>query len=479
MGKICAAYIRVSTHDQEEYSPDSQIRLVRDYAGKNGMELPDAFIFRDDGISGRTAEKRPGFMRMIATAKQKPRPFECILVWKFSRFARNQEESIVYKSLLKKENGIDVISISEPLMDGPFGGLIERIIEWFDAFYSANLGTEVRRGMAERASRGQPVSAAPLGYRYRDKALAVVPGEADVVRMVFRDFLAGGSLIGIAKKLNAMGIKTKRGKSWENRTVRYILTNPTYTGKLRWSPAGPNDYHSSTVREGTLLVEGMHEPIIPQEDFDAAQERIQAYLQRYKGASGRQQRESNTHMLQGLVRCGSCGATLTYTGKGMNCSQYVHGRCKDSHFVPREKLEALVAAVMGEQMRTLDFELTTRQSLPLQGERERLEGQLKMEQGILVRYKDAYAAGVDSLEEYKQNKEACGKRIAALRDALAGLEPPPPPGRERFAGYCRDILRLLGGDALSPGEKNELLRGVVDHIVFYREKREIEIVYYM
>ena len=96
--KICAAYIRVSTHDQEEYSPDSQLKLIRDYAGRNGYALPGEFIFQDDGISGRTAEKRPGFMRMIAAAKEKPRPFETILVWKFSRFARNQEESVVYKS---------------------------------------------------------------------------------------------------------------------------------------------------------------------------------------------------------------------------------------------------------------------------------------------------------------------------------------------------------------------------------------------
>ena len=122
--KICAAYIRVSTHDQEEYSPDSQLRLIRDYAKSNGYVLPDEYIFKDDGISGRTAQKRPGFMSMIAAAKEKPRPFETILVWKFSRFARNQEESVVYKSLLKKEKGIDVISIYEPLMEGPFGGLI-------------------------------------------------------------------------------------------------------------------------------------------------------------------------------------------------------------------------------------------------------------------------------------------------------------------------------------------------------------------
>ena len=87
---------------------------------------------------------------MIAIAKQPSHPIDVILVWKYSRFARNQEESIVYKSMLKKDN-VDVISVSEPTIDGPFGTLIERIIEWMDEYYSIRLSGEVLRGMKEKA----------------------------------------------------------------------------------------------------------------------------------------------------------------------------------------------------------------------------------------------------------------------------------------------------------------------------------------
>lgn len=79
---------------------------------------------------------------------------DVILVWKFSRFARNQEESIVYKSLLSKKHNVEVTSVSEPLVDGPFGSLIERIIEWMDEYYSIRLSGEVTRGMTEKALRG-------------------------------------------------------------------------------------------------------------------------------------------------------------------------------------------------------------------------------------------------------------------------------------------------------------------------------------
>ncbi len=77
--KIAAAYIRVSTHDQEEYSPESQIKLIRDYAKNNGFILPEEFIFRDDGISGRRADKRPEFQRMISRLKKPQRRFK--LYW--------------------------------------------------------------------------------------------------------------------------------------------------------------------------------------------------------------------------------------------------------------------------------------------------------------------------------------------------------------------------------------------------------------
>ena len=147
--KTGAIYIRVSTDKQEELSPDAQLRLLMDYAKNNHTDIPMEYIFQDNGISGRKANKRPAFQ----LAKSKEHPIDTIIVWKFSRFARNQEESIVYKSLLKKNN-VDVVSVSEPLIDGPFGSLNERIIEWMDEYYSIRLSGEVMRGMTQNALRG-------------------------------------------------------------------------------------------------------------------------------------------------------------------------------------------------------------------------------------------------------------------------------------------------------------------------------------
>ena len=155
-------YVRVSTDKQEELSPDSQAKLLKDFAHKNGIIISK--IFYELGVSGRKAEKRPEFQKMIAMAKSSDHPVNAILVWKFSRFARNQEESILYKSLLKKECGVDVVSITEETGDSMFGGLIERIIEWMDEFYSVRLSEEVRTKMTFVAETGKVQTVACYGY---------------------------------------------------------------------------------------------------------------------------------------------------------------------------------------------------------------------------------------------------------------------------------------------------------------------------
>ena len=113
--KTAAIYIRVSTDDQTEHSPESQLNEIKKYAARSNLVIDPNHIYNDDGISGRKASKRPEFQRMISAAKAAPSPFDVILVWKFSRFARNQEESIVYKSLLRRDCGVEVISISEDI----------------------------------------------------------------------------------------------------------------------------------------------------------------------------------------------------------------------------------------------------------------------------------------------------------------------------------------------------------------------------
>ena len=246
---IAAAYIRVSTDKQDELSPDAQLRLLKDYAASHDLIIPEEFIFWEIGVSGRKADRRPEFMRMIGLAKSKPSPFQAILVWKFSRFARNQEESIVYKSILNKQCKVEVISASEPLIDGPFGSLIERIIKWMDEYYSIRLSGEVTRGMTEKAMRGEMQCRAAFGYVMRDGHLQVVPEEAEIVQKIFQMFISGKSTLKIARYLNEHGSRTKQGNLWERRSIDYILQNPAYAQIIRWSTDGPVNHGIKHLQE--------------------------------------------------------------------------------------------------------------------------------------------------------------------------------------------------------------------------------------
>ena len=122
-----ALYARVSSDKQAEkdLSIPAQLKQMREYCRRNGWLIVNEYI--DAAESARTAN-RPQFQLMIAAAKTKPNGFDAILVWKLSRFARNREDSIVYKSLLKK-HGIQVVSMNENFDDSPAGGMLEGIVE--------------------------------------------------------------------------------------------------------------------------------------------------------------------------------------------------------------------------------------------------------------------------------------------------------------------------------------------------------------
>lgn len=335
---FAAAYIRVSTENQTELSPSSQLKIIRKFADEKGYLIDEKFIFRDNGISGRYADKRPEFNRMISLAKQKPPPFSAVLVWKFSRFARNQEESIFYKSLLIK-NGIEVISVSEPVDDGPFGKLIERIIEWSDEYYSIRLSGEVRRGMTEKAERGGIVSIAPFGYKVADGKLAVDAEKAPIVRKIFTDFLNSKDIKMICDNLNSAEIRTAKGNRWDCRAVEYILQNPVYVGKIRWNPVCKTgrDFYN----ENLIISNGTHEPIIDEEFFKQTKQIL--FLQRIISKEYSHKQTQIKCLVQNLVKCSECNATLVpIKNNSLQCSAYIHSNCHSSHSVKIKKIEKAV-----------------------------------------------------------------------------------------------------------------------------------------
>ena len=473
--KTAAAYIRVSTEDQTEFSPDSQLKEIRKYAKANDLILPDEFVFADEGISGRRSDKRPQFQRMIGTAKLKPKPFDVILLWKFSRFARNREDSIVYKSMLRKQCGIEVVSISEQLSEDKTSILIEALIEAMDEYYSLNLAEEVKRGMNEKFSRGGVVSQPPFGYRMQDGIFIPDEATAPIVQMIFQDYLSGIPVRAIASKLNEMGVRSRHGNPFENRTVEYILTNPVYIGKLRRSQTGNR---SDRFHEQDECVDGQHQPIIAQEVYEAAQAKRADVKKMYKKYARNGQLIQ--FMLKGLVRCDTCGATLTMssTGKYLQCHNYAKGRCKVSHAISVNKINQIVIEQMREDLTDPEFAARIqKQNVPKSAESP-VPALIEKEERKLERIREAFEAGIDTLDEYRQNKQRITENISALRAQLADSDP-QPIDIDAFCGKVQASLTTLTDPCASEIIKNLTLRAIVEQIIFMKPSGRIEIVYHL
>lgn len=475
--KTAAAYIRVSTDRQTELSPDSQLKVILQYAKLNGYIIPAEYIFRDDGISGRSADKRPSFNEMIATAKQKPSPFSAIMVWKFSRFARNQEEAIVYKSMLKK-NGVTVVSCSETLDDSPYSSLIERIIEWMDEYYSIRLSGEVKRGMTEKVQRGQPVSVPAFGYDIVDKKYIVNEQNAPIVRKMFSDYLDGKGTIAIARELNTLGIKTTRGNNWENRTVEYVLRNPVYIGKIRWNTNGRTRRNYDD--ENIIITNGEHEHIIEDDVFEQAQKLIEYNKKRHNYYS--HENVKSEYMLHGLVKCSVCGSALSLSakGQGLQCIKYAKGTCKQSHYISLNKINDLVLIGIEQAFESGDFKLNVKQSAP-EGKENYIDYEvlIEKEQQKLSRVKSAYAEGIYTIDELKQYKQSIEQQIKELKSRQKSTAVPQKALREKFIKDNKPLLSQLKSAAASEQEKNNIIRGFVDKIIFNRSTCHADIFFYI
>lgn len=354
-----ALYARVSSEKQAEkdLSLPAQIKALRDYALKRDWIIEREFI--DEAESARTSD-RPSFQQMISEAKQKNAPFEAILVWKLNRFARNREDSIIYKSLLRKR-GVQVISINENFDDGPTGKLLEGIIESIDEFYSANLSQDTIRGMRENLMRGfWNGGCIPYGYendfiqvgKNKKKKLKVIPSEAEVVKKVYRLCCEGKGLKEIVKTLNTEGIKRRSGKPWLVSNIAYILKNETYTGCLVW-----NEYrHNPRAKDPIIRIPDTHPAIISRETFQRARSLIRGRSREVIHPRAL----SSDHLLSSVLSCKRCGRSMASCSAKSGrfhyytCQNYVKRGSAfcDQKLLNASKIEPFIIKLLRERVLT-------------------------------------------------------------------------------------------------------------------------------
>ncbi len=352
-----AAYVRISSEEQiGNYSIDAQKRAVEAWVIANGGVLVK--VYKDEGHSGRTAN-RPAFKEMRRDARK--RKFDAIIVHKFDRFARNRTDALAIKSLLRHDYGIKILSVSEPSedSDGPMGALIEGIMESVADWYSQNLAAETAKGKKERSHQGKHNNRAPFGMK-KDEHKNLVPDENELpgLLMAYESYARDKfSDTDIARLLNKVGYRSKTGRPFSKETVRDILQNRTYLGKVKYQKHKTRSDGTRSYEEPVEWFEGQHDGVIDEELFERCQ-KVRAKRSSHRQATKRY----NPYLLRGLLYCYRCCSnepkdkTFRYYGKMRSQSR---GKGKPCYYRCRSRELGYDCEQLGVRTHILDDQVVS------------------------------------------------------------------------------------------------------------------------
>ncbi len=420
-------YARVSSERQAEkdLSISAQLKAMRKYAHEHNFDVYKEFV--DEAESARTAN-RPAFQKMIALAKQKPKLFDAILVWKLSRFARNREDSIIYKALLRRR-GISVISINEKLDDSPSGKMLEGIIEVMDEFYSANLAQDTMRGLKENASRGfRNGGVPPMGYKTKKvvigankkSILDVDKNFSPIIQRIFNMFIGGMGAKEIVNKLNAEGIKTNKGKFWSKNVIYYILKNEVYTGTLVWNRKAKNQFKANSNNANEVIrIENKYPALIGKKTFFD----VQNLLKERSPKITSPRTISSKYLLSGLVFCGNCGSRMV--GCAAKSSQHFYYAC--NNYCKKGKNICNAKLLNKNRLETFIINRIKANILT----KKNLEELVKLTNKELVQNKTEYNNQLNLIDKHLADSiKRCGKLYNALETGKLDIEYLAPRIRE-------------------------------------------------
>ena len=452
-GPKVALYLRLSRDDgdrEESMSIANQRSFLLDYAARQDLTVADIYI--DDGYTGTNFD-RPGFQRLLGDIQGGK--INTVVTKDLSRLGRDVIGTMHYYQRYFPQMGVRYISVGEGIDTAAPNGM-SQVMPFLAAandFYTADISRKVRAALSIRKQGGLFIGAqAPLGYQ-KDPALKghLIPDErtAPVVRQIFQDYLAVGSVIGVAKRLTEQEVPTPsqlKGTAqvrfpgaWSDTMVRRILTNPTYAGHLTQNRSQKINYkveaRRQLPREEWVTIPNTHEPLVSQSNFDQVQEllRVRGYAPQARGKG---------HLLTGLAFCADCGAPMTYVRESdtrtyMVCQGYRRGgrlRLCSSHCVREDAVVEAIRRELRQLSLTLDTEALT-EGLDVEPERRRLLHQMDLAQKQLEDCKtvgrSAYADKATGVLTPREFEEING---AVRRD------------RERLERYLSECEALLAGE---------------------------------
>ena len=442
--KRLVLYTRVSTIEQSEegYSIDEQERLLRSWAEKNNYEVYKCYS--DRGISGKDIKNRPALKELLKDAEEKK--FDMVISWKINRISRKLADVLKIVDILEK-NDITFKSYSEPFeTDTPAGKMQFQMMALIGEFERGTIAQNVKMGMCAKAKSGEWCGGRVLGYdlvpvenqegtKRRKTKLTINEIEARSVRLIFNEYSNGKGYKAITNQLNKLGYNTKKGNDFSVGSIREILTNPVYIGKVRYNVRQNwSEKRRRNINANPIITDGIHEPIIDEVLWD----KVQAIMESNKGKPSRIY--DGEYPLTGILRCPKCGAGMVISrttnkladGTKNRIAYYCCGAWKNkgtsvcnsntirvdkaneyvfnkiSELLSNEKMvKSIVNNINKERHKKIN---------PAKKELERIDKELEKIDRKKTKLFEAYEEEVISKEEFKERKDELNKRAKSLQE---------------------------------------------------------------
>lgn len=491
-----ALYARYSSDNQRDASIADQLRICRIRAEREGWRIIEEYT--DHAVSGASL-LRPGIQALITDALAGR--FEIVLAEAMDRLSRDQED---IAGLFKRMTfvGVKIVTLSE----GEVGHLHVGLKGTMNALFLRDLADKTRRGQRGRVEQGKSGGGNAYGYRVVRQVdtsgepergdRAIDPYEAEIVRRIFRDFVAGKSGKRIASDLNREKVRAPGGGDWGFSTINGnvkrgtgILNNTMYIGRLVWNrqrfvkdpdtgrrqarPNPPEEWITVDVPELRIIDDAL---------WQAAKQR-QVAATKARGTEDEnhfRDRRRPKYLFSGLTKCGCCGGgytmiSTTYVGCAAARNK---GTCGNRVSIRRDQLEARVLNALRHHLMDPDLfqvfcDEFTRELNRLRGEVRSTLDAIDAELAKIDRELDTLLELIlkgGAADRINAKMVALEARKTDLETRRADAREPPPLVHPEMAGWYRKQIAELHEALREESEEQRLrateaIRSLVDEIV--------------
>ena len=509
-------YTRVSTAMQiDGYSLDAQKARMKAYADFNDYQIVGEY--EDAGKSGKSIEGRASFCRMMDDIKAGRDGISYVLVFKLSRFGRNAADVLSTLQVMQ-DFGVNLICVEDGIDSSKDAGkLMISVLSAVAEIERENIRIQTMEGRIQKAREGRWNGGfAPYGYRLVDGRLEINEEEAPAIRTIFDQYVNTNiGTTGLAKYLENHGIhkiQRQNGKNplFASSTIQKILKNPVYCGKIAFGRRrtekvkGTRNEYKLVEQESYLLVDGLHEGLVSEEVWQAAQVKMKATAQKYELVSRR--KTDRVHLLSSIVKCPVCGAGM-YGNKSIKKRPdgtkykdfYYYGckhrgmqrgyKCTYSKQIQEEVLDGAVAEVISKLVSNPKFAAMMQEKINMKVDTTAIEQEIAAYEKQLRQYYSTKSRLMDEIDNldpddrhFVSRKSDLDDRLYKMYDKIEDAENSLMDARAKKQAIEADKITgdniykiLICFDKLyatmSDAERRKLVEILIDEVQIYPERQ--------